>query len=740
MTHSQHRRCYAIVPLLLGCGLLCAPAMGSASEIDSNGSQSRWASCAPPSGILAAPAPASETQPGQTALSAEEVVSQAGGSSHFRGDVVIQRDGRTLQGDEARYDQRSGEVSVEGNVLFHGGGLVMQGERASMMMEQQSGEFNGVAFHFTEQHAFGRAESLTLSDADHSTLKGVSYTTCSPGHEDWLLSASELQLDQQSNTGEAYHTVFRFKGVPIFYSPYLNFPLAGRKSGLLPPTLGSSETDGTDVRLPLYWNIAPNYDATLTPRSLSNRGPMLMSEFRFLGEHSEGEIQADALWDDKIYGDDRNYLAVDHRSAFANGWSTTLTARRASDALYLSDLGADESATSSDQLERRLDLNYRSDHWSFLARAQGYQTLTGSEPYQRLPQLKLSGRSSAQPNQLHYRLDSEAVSFAHSTLIPTGTRLDFKPSLSLPLQGAAWYLKPSAAWRYTNYRLKDATQGEQFSRSLPILSLDSGLLFDRETAIAGRPITHTLEPRLFLLSVPYEEQGALPLFDTGSSDANFNQLFRDNRFNGADRQGDSKQLSAALTTRLLDQGNGSERLRASIGRSYYFADRQVQLLATDPVETTPHSDIFAELALQPVERLHLGLTARYDTESERSEQLNGRLRYQPSAKQLLSLDYRYDENEQLRQSDALLFWPLARQWQLLGRWRYDLANTKSLDLLAGVEYESCCWSVRLIGRNQRDSLSDELERSVYLTFEFKGLGSLGGRLEDALEEGLLTYE
>ncbi len=728
------------MPLLLGSGLLCVSTSGMGGETDSDNGQSRWASCAPPTGLFAAPAPASETQPGQTALSAEEVVSQAGGSSHFRGDVVIQRDGRTLQGDEARYDQRSGEVSVEGNVQFHGNGMVMQGERASMLMEQQSGEFNGVAFHFTEQHAFGRAESLSLSDAEHSTLKGVSYTTCSPGHEDWLLSASELQLDQQSNTGEAYHTVFRFKGVPIFYSPYLNFPLAGRKSGLLPPTFGSSESGGSDARLPFYWNIAPNYDATLTPRHLSKRGSMLMSEFRFLGAHSEGQIQADGLWDDQVYGGDRNFLAVDHRSAFANGWSTTLTARRASDPLYLNDLGADESATSSSHLERRLDLNYRDDHWDFLARAQGYQSLSGSSPYQRLPQLKLSGRSSPQPNRLHYRLDSEAVSFAHRTQIPTGTRLDLRPTLSLPLQGSAWYLRPSAAWRYTHYQLKDDAQGEQFTRSLPILSLDSGLLFDRDTQIADRPITHTLEPRLFLLSVPYEDQSLLPLFDTGDADANFNQLFRDDRFNGVDRQGDTRQLTAALTTRLLDQDNGSELLRASIGRSYYLEDRRVQLLSSDPVATTPHSDIFAELALQPVERLHLGLNARYDTENERSRQLNGRLRYQPAHNKLISLDYRYDELAQLRQSDSIMFWPVARQWQLLGRWRYDLTNARSLDLLAGVEYESCCWSLRLFGRNHRDSLSDELSRSVFLTFEFKGLGSLGGRLEDALEEGLLTYE
>ncbi|MEN8169833.1 MAG: LPS assembly protein LptD [Pseudomonadota bacterium] len=741
MAYRQHRHSLTIMPLLLGMGLLFATT-AEAEQTDSvlANSLARWANCPPPPTIFTDPPPASSAKPGQTELSADEVISQAGGISHFRGHVVMQHNGRTLQGDEAGYDQQTQEVKVEGNVLFHGDGLAMQGDSASMHIEQNRGEFNGVSFYFPASHAFGRAESLSLNGAEYSTLKQVSYTTCSPGQEDWLLSAKELQLDQQSNTGEAYHTVFRFKGVPIFYSPYLNFPLAGRKSGLLFPLIGNSDTNGSDISLPLYWNIAPNYDATFTPRNLSNRGAMLMSEFRLLSENSEGQIQADYLSDDKIYGDDRNYLAVDHRAHFANGWNSTLKLRRTSDALYLNDLGSTEGDNSSTHLERRLDLNYRDQHWNFLARAQSYQTLSGSAPYQRLPQLKLSGQSTPRPNRLQLSLDSEAVTFAHVSAVPTGTRLDLKPSVTLPLQGAAWYLKPTAALRYTSYSLEDYPQGDSFERSLPILSLDSGLFFDRDTSIAGSAMTQTLEPRLFYLSVPYEDQDQLPLFDTANNNLSFNQLFSDNRFSGPDRQGDANQLTTALTTRLLNRDDGSERLRASIGRTHYFDDRQVRLNTTDPIDTTPHSDLFAELELQPVERLRIGINTRYDSELERSTELNGRIRYQPDAKRLLSLDYRYDELDQLRQTDTLLFWPVARQWQLLGRWRYDLDNEENLDLLAGVEYESCCWSVRLIGRNHRSSANDELEHSFYLTFGFKGLGSLGGQLEDALEEGLLAYE
>jgi LPS-assembly protein len=737
VAHPQHRYLLAIVPLLWGTGMLCAPAT-HAEQPDV--ATERWGSCPPPPGIFATPPPASSTKPGQTELTADEAVSQAGGASEFRGHVVVQRDGRTLQGDTARYDQQSREVTVEGNITFHGEGLIMQGESAHMRMEDHSGEFSGARFHFPAAHAFGQAEQLTLTDANHSTLRGVSYSTCTPGHEDWLLSAKELQLDQQSNTGEAYQTVFRFKGVPIFYSPYLNFPLAGRKSGLLFPTIGSSDSGGTDLSLPIYWNIAPNADATFTPRNISSRGPMLMSEFRLLTEESSGKIQADYLFDDKIFGADRNYLAVDYTSRLGRGWNSTLLLRRASDALYLNELGADIGANSATHLERRLDLNYRDEYWNFLARAQSYQTLSGSEPYQRLPQLLLNGQSSQRPNQLQFSLGSEAVTFAHDNLIPTGSRLDLKPAITLPLQGTAWYLKPRAAWRYTGYTLNDYTAGDDFTRSLPILSLDSGLYFDRETTLAGVPMTHTLEPRLFYLSVPYADQDAFPRFDTANTSLTFNQLFRDNRFSGADRQGDANQLTTALTSRLLDDDSGKERVRASIGRVHYFADRQVRLNATDPVETAYYSDLFAELELQPTDRLRLGLDSRYDTERDQNAQLSARLRYQPDARRLLNLNYRYDETPQLSQSDALLFWPLARQWQWLARWRYDLEHEEDLELLAGVEYESCCWSIRLTGQQRRDSVDEEMSRSIYLTFQLKGLASLGTSIEDTLGGDLLTYQ
>ncbi|MDH5785656.1 MAG: LPS-assembly protein LptD [Chromatiales bacterium] len=702
--------------------------------------EGKWGSCTITPGLFTESPPVNTAPAGFTALSADRVESQEGGESLFSGNVTIQHDERTLQGERASYNQQSGEVAIEGEIRYFGEGVVMQGDRAGVDMPNQRGEFEGVSFFFRDSHAFGKADSLSLNGSELSTLKGVSYTTCPPGSNGWLLSAKELQLDQQNNTGEAYHTVLRFKGVPIFYSPYLNFPLSGRKSGLLPPTIGSSAQSGSDVSLPIYWNIAPNYDATLTPRHLSKRGTMAMSEFRYLSESSEGMIQADHLGDDKVYGGDRDYLALEHRTRFDNGWGLDIEGTKVSDPLYLSDLGGSEGSGAT-QLERRFDLHYNDHRWGFLARGQGYQTLSGTTPYQRLPQLRLSRRSTPAPNNLQLGVEAEAVSFGHEDPTqPTGERLDIKPTVSLPLQGAAWYLTPTAAWRYTQYQLESNLIQERHTRSLPLLSLDSGLFFDRETSFGGHPYTHTVEPRLFFLSVPYQDQDTLPLFDTAAAPMGFEQLFRDNRFNGVDRQGDTQQITGALTTRLLDDGSGVERLRASIGGQLYLDERQVQLNPATPPQIQRASNVFTEIELQPLDRLHIGVNGSYHRGRQRHEQVGAHLRYQPDSRRVLSLDYRYDETMPLRQGDAILYWPMAQQWQGLGRWRYDLDHEQSLEQLIGVEYQSCCWSIRLIGRNQRPAINSEVENSLYLTFEFKGLGSLGKRLEDTLEDGLPTYD
>ncbi|MCW8971875.1 MAG: LPS assembly protein LptD [Gammaproteobacteria bacterium] len=703
----------------------------------------RWALC-PPVVDSRAPAlpPYEPATPGTTQASANEVFAEADQVTRLLGDVVIQRDQATLLGDQAEYYRSEDRLLLQGHISYRGDALEIEGEQAKFMLEAQRGSFEQARFYLPGTHGFGSAARIEVDDPRHLRLEELRYTTCNPGQTDWELKASELSLDQSSNTGEARHATLSFKGVPFFYSPYLNFPLEGRKSGLLPPTYGTSERDGTDISLPVYWNIAPNQDATLTPRSISRRGPMLTGEYRFLTQNSRGQLNGSYLDDDKLFGDDRSYFSLQHSARLSAGWHSALTYRRTSDSeFFLDDLADVDESSNQTHLERRAELQYNDRYWQFLARAQDYQTLSGTAPYQRLPQLQLQGQSPNRLNQLRYGLESEAVRFRHETLTPTADRVDLKPSLSLPLGGPAWFLTPKAAWRHTQYQVDDGADTEQqLERSLPIASLDGGLFFERSLKAGDTPLRQTLEPRLFYLKVPYENQDELPLFDTGSPDFSFSQMFSDNRFSGADRQGDADQLTVALTSRLLDERSGRERARAAIGQIHYFEDRRVTLTSGSEAETRTTSDIIGELSLSPIDALNFRVTEQWNPELEQVERLNTQLRYSPGQRKIISMGYRYNREDALEQADVALFWPVARQWRMIGRYQYDLENEISLDTIGGLEYESCCWSVQLLARAQRDTVDDELNHSVYLTLELKGLASLGRGLDETIERGILGYD
>jgi LPS-assembly protein len=730
-------RTSTIIIALAAAGVLATPAATAAEEAGD-----RWALCPPVVDLRAAELPPlTALAPEATQATADEIFAEAESITRMRGNVVVERSGSVLLGESAEYDRRSDQLVMQESVSYRSNGVHIDSDEAEFNLGTKSGSFTRARFRFPDAHAFGSAERIVISDPEHAQLEGLSYTTCNPGQVDWQLKASELTLDQASNTGEAWHARLSFKGVPFFYSPYLNFPLEGRKSGLLPPTFGNSERNGSDFSLPLYWNIAPNQDATFTPRNISKRGAMLMGEYRFLTHNSNGQINGSYLGDDKLYEDDRSYFSLRHNARISPGWRSALVYRRASDSdFFLDELAANDESGSQTHLERRADLNYSDRYWRFLARVQDYQTLSGTSPYQRLPQLRLNGSMPERNNRLRLALDSEAVSFRHDSRIPTGDRVDVKPSVSLPLSGAAWFVKPTLAWRHTRYQLNDYAGGDSYERSLPISSVDSGLFFERSLKLADIPFVQTLEPRLFYLKVPYKDQQELPLFDTGEIDFSFSQMFSDNRFSGADRHGDADQLTLALTSRLLDDRNGKERLRGSIGQIHYFRDREVTLNSDDPIRTRENSDIIGELAFSPGDALSMSVTEQWNPEEEQVERLNSRLRYSPGRRKVLNLGYRYRRENALHQADLAMFWPLARQWRFLGRYQYDLDNEVSLDTIGGLEYESCCWSVRVLARAQRNTIDEELNHSIYLTLELKGLASLGRGLEDSVERGILGYD
>ena len=678
-----------------------------------------------------------------TRFNADRLSSQQGAVSTFAGNVVITQSTRRLESERADYDKRTDVLDVTGKVRYYTPNLFLQGERGRFNLGQDSGWLSEGEFRVPEAHAYGEARKITVTDPQHTDLDQATYTTCNPDHIDWQLTASRMELDEETNTGEAYNTTVSFKGVPFFYTPYINFPLKGRKSGFLAPSYGTSTTNGTDVSVPYYWNIAPNRDATTTPRQIENRGTMLLSEFRYLNPASAGRINYDYLPDDTLYGDDRYYLDLTHRAQPADRWRLSVDYKEVSDVMYFNDLDRSINNTSTTHLDRTAEADYLGDYWTFRGRVQDYQTLSGAPPYKRLPQLVLDGRDQTVQGEPSYDFHGELVRFQHEEDDKVqGDRVDMEPSISLPLESMAWFLTPRLAWRYTSYQLQDTgpDQEETLQRSLPIASVDAGIYLERELSLAGRSLQQTLEPRLYYLYVPYENQDDLPRFDTGLYGFSFSQLFRENRFNGADRVGDANQVTAALTTRFIDTDSGQEYLRASVGEIFYLQDRRVTLNGGTP-ETTSQSSVAAELAASPVEGFDFRGTVQWDPYENITEQSNYRLQYKKDERRIFAAAYRTRYPDQ-READVALFWPLSRHWHFIGRWYYDLEEETALEDVVGLEYDSCCWSLRLVSRTRPVALEDgtfEDDHSYMFTFTLKGLATLGRRLEDELQEGVLGY-
>ncbi|WP_175452490.1 LPS-assembly protein LptD [Thiohalomonas denitrificans] len=707
-----------------------------ALAVPAHGQQGEWAYCEP----ISRPSFENDLEPGVSYVDADRLTAQRGGVSTFTGNVTLRRDQRRVTGDEAIYNQLNDTATLIGNIRYETPDARLFGERAELQLEEDSGRIHDARFRFISTRANGTADLVEIITPEFTRMESATYSTCDPDNQVWALKAGSFDLDEATNTGEAWNVRVNVKGVPIFYTPYLNFPLEGRKSGFLAPSYGSSETGGTDLSIPYYWNIAPHRDATFTPRYIENRGTMLYSEFRYLNPDSSGQIAYDFLNDDSLFGDDRSFLRIDQKAHW-NRWSSDLLYQEVSDAEYFEDISNRQGLTSQTHLERHLNLDYRADWWSFLGRVQEYQPLSGTAAYQRQPQLVFDFSPPRGTAGLEWGGHAELVHFAldeePGDSRPTGTRLDVTPSLSLPQRGTAWFLTPKLALRHTQYQL-DTAEDEELTRTLPLASVDGGLFFERDLNIGGRGLLQTLEPRLYYLYVPYEDQSALPLFDTGLYGTSYSQLFRENRFSGPDRMGDANQLTTAVTTRFIDPDNGAELLSASLGQIQYFADRRVQLNPDEEPLETASSEFVGELRSRPAPAWDVSASAVYDPHEEQTEEVTGRVRYNPAKRKNFTLSYRLLEPD-LEQTDVSFFWPLARQWSVLGRSNYDLVEKRNLDEILGLEYQACCWSLRLITRSTLDTGTLEQERSVELLLELKGLTQIGSQLEEEVERGILGY-
>ncbi len=666
-------------------------------------------------------------------------------SASMTGGVLLRQGDRLAGAETATYEPVNQSLLLEGGVRFEDPNTHVDSDRAEFSYGLGLIRFEGASFLLFENNGRGAAEALEINQAGRLELDGVSYTTCPPESDDWVIRARDIDLDTREGVGTARGVSLRFQGVPILYSPYLSFPISdARKTGILTPEVGSSSRSGNELRVPFYWNIAPNYDATITPVLLTDRGWQVGTQFRYLTNTMDGEVYGEYLGSDNKFNDSRSMIRVQHRTLFENGWRNLLNFQEVSDNQYFEDLGGSLSVSSITHLDRRVSFDFHSDTWSLFGQIQDFQTIDEAiqpidEPYQRVPQLLASGYWPDVALGAEVRLDGELVNFDRDVGV-TGWRLNVAPSVALPIsRSPGWFVTPAVTLDHTRYDLSSTDPGQEAAptRTVPIGSLDVGLLLERDLNGGSNRRIMTLEPRMLYVHVPFRNQDDLPVFDTITPDLNLVSLYRTNRYLGVDRIADTDQVSIGMTSRILDTGSGRELVTATIGQTRYFSDSDVTL-PDEPQFLDETSDYIAEVRFGLSQNLNFDVGHQWGEKDRGTTQSQARLQYRPATNKIFNLSYRF-RRDSLEQGDVSWSWPITSQWNFVGRYKYSFREEEALEEFFGVEYESCCWGLRLVSRRHISTRDGTRDSSIGLQLVLKGLSSVGTAADRMLERGILGY-
>ena len=666
------------------------------------------------------------------------------------GKVELRTRRQTVLADWLHYDLVTEEVWAKGNVLMRRGADWISGPEAKFKRGDETGFFHQPEFHIGDNASRGDAKDLLFVGENRYELKDFRYTTCVAGNDDWYLTSREVDLDRSRLVGTARNASIIFKGVSILYSPYLDFPLSNeRKSGFLTPVFGSTSSRGIEMSIPYYLNLAPNYDATLTPRVMTRRGLQINGQARYLFADMAGEADAEVL-PDRVTGTNRYALSWKHNQnfGFLPGLAGYVNMQKVSDDAYFTDLSDRIVVTSQSTLPREAGLVYNRGPFSLLTRIQKFQTLQDpanpiTPPYFREPQLLMT-MSPVEWKGLDFQASGEFVRFHQSALV-NGDRSVLYPSVTWGQRGNAWFLNARTGLHMTHYDLDNATVPEShLNRVVPISSVDSGLVFERDANLFGKAFTQTLEPRAYYVYIPFRRQDQIPAFDTAIDEFNFSQLFTENRYLGSDRVGDANQLTLAAVKRLSDPQTGEERMRFAIGQRYYFQDQRVTL--TEAPRTANTSDLLLAGEGRLSDVWSAASALQYNLDHKQTERLDLGVRWQPGPGRVLNASYRYIRQQidptgntsQLKQVDFSGQWPFLDGWSAIGRWNYSLVDGKTLEGVVGLEYNGGCWAFRIVG--QRLTTTTQLaSKSVFVQFELNGLARLGTNPIDVLKRSVPGY-
>jgi LPS-assembly protein len=673
-----------------------------------------------------------------------------------KGNAILKKGNKTIKAEVIEYDEVSEKLITTGNTNIDLESMSLRGSKLSLKLSDETGQMDDASFNFKpgdkkeksvikngvvvtkRSYDFrGDAKAIFFEGENKKRLQSGRITTCEADSDDWYLKSSNMEVNTKTDRVNASNAVVEFKGLPVLYTPYINFSLnKNRKSGFLGSTFGTTTKSGFDLQVPYYFNISPNMDATLTARYFGKRGPQADGEFRYLEENYSGKNQIQFMKHDEKSGQDNRYLVkLEHQHKFNNGWSGSYNYQKVSDDTYFSDLATMIQVTSVVNLPQRANINYAGDTWKFNALTEKYQTLTdaSNSPYQRLPQLDLSGRKDFDSYILDFKSqwayfdrDEKFTSTYTDAQKITGSRLTLTPGITVPFTETYGYIKPKLSANVRSYNLNNSSVSNKDILT-PIVSVDSGMYFDRTVNLLNQNFTNTLEPRLFYVYIPYKDQSALPNFDTGLADLNMQTLFTENQYNGQDRINDANQLTASITSKFLDK-NGKERLSGIVAQRYYFADRKI--FGTDLDAKKANSDIFMGGSARLANSLNLDAMFQYDPTSSKLLRSTLGSRYNPEPGKMLNLSYRMIDNVSDNTQDLKVFnaagqWPLGNRFYSIARYNYDLKASQTIEILGGVEYDGGCWVARTVFDRISLPTSPQPNYTLFVQLELNGLGTIG---------------
>ena len=668
------------------------------------------------------------------------------------GAVELRSDGTVLRGDSAEYVCASDEAKVRGNARLYDRGTLFSGPQLDYRLEARTGRMPQATYSYSPRQGRGESSLIEFLDEDHYRLHDATYTNCAPGDDSWWVKAETLDIDRQEQKAIGHHATMYFQGVPIISSPYFSMPLGSqRRSGVLTPSYYFDSRSGFQVTVPYYWNMAPNYDYTITPALYPRWGALLGNEFRFLEPTVRGVIDYDVMPYDRASGSSREHLTVNEMYANHSGLSVAINYNRVSDDKFLTDFSHSLAEAAPIELPQVESINYAQTYWNATVQVARNQTLfsllnpPGTQPpgnpspYDRVPEFTLNV-SRADWRGFDFGSTVDATRFRNETL-EEGTRFIVNPSASYPVLSAGYFLVPRVQWHLTEYDL-DPTHhnGESnATRSLPIGSVDAGLVFERGSQWLGRSATQTLEPRLYYAYIPFRDQSRLPNFDSADPTFTFAQLFTENAFTGNDRIGEANQLTSALVSRMIDQESGAERLRVAVGQRFYFGPQRVTLPG-EQTRTNLTSDLLLDASAQTAHDWRGELELEYSAVDSQIVRADLGIRWQPKVASVVDLSYRY-QSATLHQIDLASQWPLTRRWYGVTNLDYSLLGRGGVpgqlsfttpcrawvEMVVGLEYKADCWVGRLVA--QRYSTDGGITRTttVFLQVDLNGFSSFGTR-------------